>query len=268
VSELTELLITPAPQIERVALAIARDAYPAVDARHYLQELDRLAAPLYRAVVDRPALADRASWLVAYLFDELGFLCSASRPAEPRCSYLNEVLERRIGTPVALAVVVLALGERVGLPVDGIAIGGQLFVTLGGSPGVILDLSRRGRVVEPDPLGQLVGQRPGRDAGEPCHAERVSARDIALRLLLELKQAHQHLCNHPLAMVVCDRLVDLTNAPLHYRDRGLHALALGAPAVAASDLSVYLTEAPDAVDAAQVRRLLDQAEEGKRRPAH
>ncbi len=267
-NELTELLITPAPQIERVALAIAQDAYPAVDGRHYLQQLDQLAAPLYRAMVDRPALSDRAAWLVAYFFDELGFECAASRPAAPRCTYLNEVLNRRRGTPLALAIVVLALAERVGLPVDGIAVGGQLLVTLGSGLGVTLDLSERGRVVEPDRLDRIVAERQGRPSGELTRPERVSARDIALRILLELKHAHEHLYDHGLAMVVCDRLIDLTKAPLHYRDRGVHALALGAAALAASDLSVYLADAPDAVDAGQVRRLLDQAEQGKRGPFH
>ena len=80
---LTELLITPAPQLERVALAIARDAHPGLDVRSYLQHLDQLAAPLYRGLLELPSLAARATWLLHYVTDELGFACCRREPADP-----------------------------------------------------------------------------------------------------------------------------------------------------------------------------------------
>ena len=266
-SELTELLITPAPQIERVALAIARDAYAGLVERHVLQQLDRLAAPLYRAMVQRSALSDRAACLVDYLFGELELVAADRRTAPPECSYLNQVLERRQGTPLALGVVALALGERVGLPIEGVRIGKRYGVSLGGRTGMILDLSRRGEAVPPAPLEPQREGRHGDQGSVPPGPEPLNARGIALGLLLDLKHAHESRGDHAHALVVCDRLVDLTKAPVHYRDRGVHALALGAPAAAASDLSVYLAEAPDAVDAAGVRRLLRRAAEGKAAPS-
>ncbi len=90
----------------------------------------------------------------------------------------------------------------------------------------------------------------------PCAAR---PRQIALALLAELKRAHQLRRDHARAMVVCDRLVDLTKAPVHYRDRGIHAYVLGAYQAAVSDLIRYLTDRPDAADSSRVRALLDQA---------
>ncbi len=267
-SELNELLITPAPQIERVALAIARDEYPALDDRRYLQQLDQLAAPLYRAVVARTQLGDRVAWLTDYFYDELGFLGSPEGAHEPRSWYLNEVIDRRCGSSVSLAVVLMALGERVGLPVDGLGLAHQFFVRIGGVGGLCIDLLQRGRVLERSDLEALALQAFGAEAWDERQLRPATARVIALRQLLGLKAIHEYLGDHARALVVCDRLVDLTKAVDHYRDRGVHALALGAPAAAAADLTVYLTDAPDAVDAPQVRGLLQRAVAGKRRPAH
>ncbi len=267
-SELTELLITPAPQIERVALAIARDEYPGLDAHHYLRELDRLAAPLYRAILARSQLADRAAWLVDYLYGELGFVCIPDESQDPKRYYLNDVLDQRCGTSTSLAAVLMALGERVGLAVDGIGLAHHFLVRLGGMGGIYIDLLQRGRLLEPNHLKELATQAFGATSFDERQVRPATARQIALRLLLALKTAHEHLGDHARAMVVCDRLVDLTNAPDHYRDRGVHALALGAPAAAAADLTTYLTERPDAADGPRVRELLNRAVAGKRQPSH
>jgi regulator of sirC expression with transglutaminase-like and TPR domain len=78
-------------------------------------------------------------------------------------------------------------------------------------------------------------------------------------MLFNLQQIHERRGDHARALVVCDRLVDLTDAAFHRRDRGTHALALGSSRVAARDLESYLSERPDAHDADKIRELLEQA---------
>lgn len=60
------------------------------------------------------------------------------------------------------------------------------------------------------------------------HTAVVGARAVAVRMLANLKNSHERRGDHARALVVCDRLVDLTGAPELRRDRGMHALALGA----------------------------------------
>ena len=84
----------------------------------------------------------------------------------------------------------------------------------------------------------------------------VGARAVAVRMLANLKNSHERRGDHARALVVCDRLVDLTGAPEPRRDRGMHALALGAVEAAAADLRAYLNGRPDAKDAGKVAATL------------
>ncbi|MBN4050206.1 hypothetical protein JYT28_00460 [Desulfobulbus sp. AH-315-M07] len=89
--------------------------------------------------------------------------------------------------------------------------------------------------------------------------EPVGARTIAVRILVNLRRIHRMRGDHAAALVVCDRLFDVTRAPFHRADRAAHALALGATRAAISDFEAYLAAHPDAADAVLVRRVLDAA---------
>ena len=259
-AELTELLITPAPEIERVALAIARDAYPGLDPVRYLRQLEAWATAL------RPLLGlvgDLEGWgaaLARYLYRGLGFRCEAEQGCAPRCLQLNEVMDRRRGTPLGVTVVLMALGRRAGLDVEALGLPRHLLVRLGGASGLVLDPAHLGRRVSASELGRLARQLlPAEARGSAIALGAIDARQVALRLLAALQRAYEQRGEHGNALVVCDRLVDLTNDPRHRRDRGLHALALGANRSAAADLEAYLGAEPDAPDARQIQLRLRQA---------
>src|SRR5436305_9247612 len=94
---LTELADDPAAAVDlaAVALHLARDEYPDLDPAPYLDHLDRLAGRVKpRLRGDLPA---RAAALAAFLFDEEGYRGNTADYYDPRNSYLNEVLDRRLG---------------------------------------------------------------------------------------------------------------------------------------------------------------------------
>ena len=66
--------------------------------------------------------------LNAYLYEELGFSGNRDRYDDPRNSFLNEVLDRRLGIPISLAVVYLEIGRRAGLRLEGINFPGHFLV--------------------------------------------------------------------------------------------------------------------------------------------
>ena len=51
-----------------------------------------------------------------YLFGELRFVGNEVHYEDPRNSFLNEVLERRTGIPITLALVYMEVARRAGLP--------------------------------------------------------------------------------------------------------------------------------------------------------
>jgi regulator of sirC expression with transglutaminase-like and TPR domain len=256
------------PRIEDVALAIASDAYPQLDVARQLRVLDELAEPLAVPIAAARHTREAAELMSAHLFEELGFRGNETSYYDPRNSYLNDVLERRLGIPITLAVVMMAVGRRVGLSVEGIGFPGHFLVRFGGPRGHYADPFHRGKPLSRDELLELAerfdARGPDGTVVEPSEAlgaylRPVDPRAMASRMLSNLQQIFERAGDHARALVVCDRLVDVSGAPHHRRDRGKHALALGAMRQARVDLSAYLRAVPDAPDAASLQRDLERA---------
>lgn len=256
------------PRIEDVALAVASDAYPSLDVLRYERMLDELSAPLVESVAGASTTRRAGELLSAHLFDGEGFRGNEARYYDPRNSYLNDVLDRRLGIPITLAIVMMAVGRRVGLGIEGVGFPGHFLVRIGGARGYYADPFHHGKALSREDLIELADRFEARGPGgavvEPAEAlaaylRPVDARTMAVRLLANLQQIFERAGDHARALLVCDRLVDVAGAPYHRRDRGKHALALGAMRAARVDLSAYLRAMPDAPDRAAVQAALEQA---------
>src|SRR5205823_9498396 len=75
--------------------------------------------------------------LATLLFVTEGFVGNAADYADPRNSYLDDVLDRRLGIPITLSVVMLEVGRRCGLQLHGVGMPGHFLV--GGGPGEWFD---------------------------------------------------------------------------------------------------------------------------------
>jgi regulator of sirC expression with transglutaminase-like and TPR domain len=257
---LRDLLAQTDAPIEHAALLIARDAYPDLSIEASLAELDRLAAPLQARLAAATTPHGQAAVLGTYLYDELGFRGDEETYYDPRNSYLNQVLARRTGIPITLAVVLIALGRRAGLTIEGVGFPGHFLVRIGGPDGVYVDPFFSARVLSTEALERLLRRTLGSGARlEPEYLDASDTHAMAVRMLMNLKAIYESRKEHARALVVCDRLVDLTGLPERRRDRGRHAIALGAYAGGVMDLEAYLSACPDAVDASHVRAALEQA---------
>jgi regulator of sirC expression with transglutaminase-like and TPR domain len=119
--------------LARVALLIAHDAYPRMNPRAYLRRIDRLSATVRPRL--RGSLEARTSALAGFLFDECGFSGNSEHYYDPRNSYLNKVLDRQVGLPITLSLLAIAVGERAGLPVVGVALPGHFVAKAVGPTG-------------------------------------------------------------------------------------------------------------------------------------
>ena len=119
--------------LARVALLIARDAYPHLNPRAYLRRIDRLAEQI-RPRLTGPWQPAPLSFL-PFLFEECGFAGNTEHYYDPRNSYLNKVLDRQIGLPISLSLLAMAVGERAGLTVVGVPLPGHFVAKAVGSTG-------------------------------------------------------------------------------------------------------------------------------------
>lgn len=262
VTAVREELVSP----ETAALLIARDARPALDIDRELARIDEIAAPLGTLDPKAPA-GELAQAIAGHLYERLGFHGNEDDYFDPKNSYLDEVITRRTGIPITLAVLIGAVGRRVGVEVEGIGFPGHFLARIGGANGVYVDPFFGGRVLDEASLRRLASRMLGSPSRlSPSHLEPVGLRPLCVRMLINLKHAHERRRDHAHALLVCDRLVDLTSSISFRRDRGLHALALGANRAAADDLEAYLAaRGDDAEDGAAVRRALERARRGSER---
>src|SRR6185369_1512778 len=97
--------VDPPLDLAEIALHLARDEYPSIDVEGYLAELDAMAREAKHYL--RGDLPARVHGLCRYLFHEMGFRGNQKNYFDPLNSYFNEVLERRTGIPITLAVLAM-----------------------------------------------------------------------------------------------------------------------------------------------------------------
>jgi regulator of sirC expression with transglutaminase-like and TPR domain len=246
--------------VAELALELARDAYPELDVEAYLGELAGMAHEARRLV--RGNLEARVSGLCRYLFHEMGFRGNAQEYYDPRNSYLNEVMDRRLGIPITLSVVAMAVGARAGLEVVGVGLPGHFVAkAVAGGQEVLFDPFHGGRRLAPAECEALVEQVTG--VAFQATAASLGAlplRLIVVRMLNNLRAVYLHHGDFRRAVRILERLRQLDPAdPLLGRDLGICLLKADLPGRAIDHLSAYLAAVPQGVDAETVRQLLQQA---------
>lgn len=232
----------------RLMLEFSSDAYRGVDWLVCLAEIDRLALRAGDCLALLPAeasLRDRLQEVSRLLYEEEGFRGNRDNYYDPRNSYLNEVLARRLGIPISLGIVYMAVAQSAGLPVYGVSTPGHF----------VLGCQMDGETWYVDPFsdGDVLSQkacrrRVERINGEPGSVsdeqfEPATERDIALRVLRNLKAAYAMQSRWFEALPVQRRLTLLCpELPDERRDLGLISLRTGHVYRAIELLREYMTE--------------------------
>jgi regulator of sirC expression with transglutaminase-like and TPR domain len=125
--------------LDEVALRVAAHALPSLDVRHELGRIDRLAAECREPTLDG---------LLRLLFRDQGFAGNRADYYDPRNSFLNEVLNRRLGIPITLSVLAMEVGRRFGVPLAGVGMPGHFLVRDEVDPSVFVDAFGGGVVLD------------------------------------------------------------------------------------------------------------------------
>ncbi len=251
-------------ELARACLLIAEDAYPGLDIEKYLSELERLALRLRANLPPSAGADEKLIALNQFLFDELGYTGNAEHFYDPRNSYLNDVIDRRTGIPITLAVIYMELGRRIGLPLQGVSFPGHFLVRLRVRGGVlVLDPFAAGEPQSEDELRERLervipegatGRLPASDLPLEQFLEPASNRQILARLLRNLKAIYRETDQPARLLEVLDRMLLVApEAAVELRDRGLLYRRLECHRAALKDLSEYLEREPRGFDAPDIR---------------
>lgn len=174
--------------LDEAALLIAAEAEPSLAVDHYLQELDRLAAQFTKDHRFHAEFGIPVPALVNYIHQDLAFSGNISDYYDPGNSYLNRVIDHRVGIPISLALIHIAIGTRLEIPVTGISFPGHFLVRYGAEQGTVVD-PFSGRELSRADCQTLLRQIAGpRAILKEEYFLPAGPREVLIRMLDNLKQ--------------------------------------------------------------------------------
>jgi len=250
--------------LARACLMIAQDAYPGLEVERYLGEIERMAIRLRSRLPNTGGPQERVATLNQFLFDDLGFWGNTEEYYDPRNSYLNEVIDRKTGIPITLAILYMEVGRRVGLPLEGVSFPGHFLVRLrlrggmlvldpftGGAAQSEAELRERLQRVIPEGVADNL---PVAELPLDQFLEPASNRQILARVLRNLKGIYREADKPERMLDVLNRMLLVApDASVELRDRGLVYQRLECYRAALKDLTDYAEREPEAPDLDDVR---------------
>ncbi|MHB8670723.1 MAG: SirB1 family protein [Acidimicrobiales bacterium] len=171
--------------LDEAALLIAAQVHPGLDLPAELSRLDDIAASAAEPTFD--------GWR-RLLFGELGFRGNTIDYHDPANSMLDEVLSRRTGIPITLAVVGMEVGRRMGVALAGVGMPGH-FLLLHDDPGsgaVYVDAFEGGRLLDAEGCRERFGAVMGPEVPFlPAYLAPVGPRAILARMLANLRTVYR-----------------------------------------------------------------------------
>ena len=244
------------------ALLVAATEYPELDIDHQLAVLDSLSAGASLRLGEARDAIFCVNTLSEYLFDEVGFSGNNDDYYDPRNSFLNDVLSRRLGIPITLSLVCIEVGKRLDIPLVGVGMPGHFLVRHRDAEDLFIDPFHRGILLSEEECAERLGQVVGANiAWDPRFLTPVSNRDYIARILRNLKGIYLQRRDLQRALTMIEQLVVLQpQVSVERRDRGLVKYRLGRYQEARDDIQAYLESAPTDSDTEQLQRLVGQLE--------
>jgi regulator of sirC expression with transglutaminase-like and TPR domain len=173
--------------IAEAALVIAAETDDEVDISRSLDVLNA-TAQRFEQEAHNHEFGVSVSQLIDFIHQREGYSGNVRDYYDPANSYLNRVLELKVGIPITLAIVHIALGQRLDIPVFGVNFPGHFLVKYGNDNRLMID-PFSGRMLSESDCGTLLKQIAGPKATLRAHFfEVASNKDILLRILDNLKQ--------------------------------------------------------------------------------
>jgi len=244
-----KILELPEDKIDLIeaALIIAAEAYPDLDIEQYLQKFDELARRAQDYLGNVIIAKERVDQLSNFLFVEQNFVGSFKDYYDPRNSFLNEVLDRRIGIPITLAILYIGIAQRCGWNVHGINFPGHFLTKYVDEDEEIIIDPFVGKIISKDEC-QIQYQAIMRikNLHELHYLKPATSKEILTRILGNLKNIYLNREDWESALSCCERILLLEpQAFIERRDRGVIYSHLEYFSEAIRDFEYCLMNAPE-----------------------
>jgi regulator of sirC expression with transglutaminase-like and TPR domain len=251
--------------LARGALLLAKEEYPDLDVDQYLEKISALAREAEPAVRAGADTIEKVQLLSEFLFTRKGFEGNRDQFGDPRNSFLNDVLDRRLGIPITLSVLYIEVGRRLGLNLFGVSFPTHFLVKAVDDRGeLIIDPFNSGSILSLDEIRARLTQIYGQPVEvQPAMLKSVGARHILVRMLRNLKNIYNSGADWPRTLAALDRILMLDpRAAEELLERGTVYERLECFSAALDDFQSFLTQSPEhpAADGAResVVRLMRQ----------
>ena len=244
-----------------VALEIARDEYPDLKPSDWLARLDWMGEQVQKRVAEDAVAETKVEEINRFLFEDQGYRGNSDQYYDARNSFLNLVIERKLGIPITLSLVYLAIANRIKLPLRGVAMPGHFLVKyVGTCDPFFIDPFHRGEFLTRDGCESRVSQVMGvRVALSPDQLEPATDEHVTLRLLGNLKAIYVHETDLHRAVRVQERICTLRCDANEFRDLGVLYLRNGRPGAAIEHLERFRDMSPESEDSETAQQLLEVA---------
>ena len=247
--------------LAEAALLVACEEYPHLALNSYLNQLDQMANDVraYQKVGDTQF--DTLTKINRVLFKDYGFSGNTANYYDPRNSFLNDVIERRLGIPITLSAIYIEVARRLHLQVDGVGLPGHFMLKhRSDDQDIFIDSFNGGILMTREECLEFVTRTHGADkVNAKQFMNGVSTRQIVSRMLRNLKMIYIEAEAFEKALVMVELMV-LTDSTeeLLYRDRGLLRLHLRQFDGAIRDLKRYVRTRPLAEDRKNIEKYLKE----------
>ncbi|HVU71057.1 MAG TPA: transglutaminase-like domain-containing protein [Ktedonobacteraceae bacterium] len=268
--EFTSLILGNETSLDlaRAALLIAAEEYPYLDCNQHLMRLEELAEQVRARMASlemhpaHPPLTANECFDVLHamnsvLFDQERFRGNRIDYYNPQNSFLNRVLERRLGIPLTLSLVYMEVGKRLGLHIAGVGMPFHFIVRCDFQhASIYIDPYEKGRFLsEQDCRDRLAQIFKRQEDFDPSWLEPLTPKQLLLRMLTNLKNLYKHKGDFARALRACDRILLIDPVlPTELHDRGMIHFHLKHYSRAIHDLSTYIELAPQTEDVEEVRQ--------------
>jgi regulator of sirC expression with transglutaminase-like and TPR domain len=237
--------------LAEAALIMACEEYPQLELSPYLDLLDHIADVAQQTIHSSDSPKEIVGKVNGVLFERYGFRGNSQDYYDPRNSFFNDVLDRRVGIPITLSAVYIEVSRRLNFPIAGVGMPGHFIVKYAdGGEEFFVDPYNGGQILTREDCRNRLRDRYG-DGIEFSDRllARVTNRQILWRMLNNLKDIYLkgHAIDKCLSVVDMMLIVDSEDL-IQFRDRGLLRLRLRQFEGAGRDLEHYLQHAPNAQD--------------------
>ena len=181
------------------------DAILAVE--QYSSRLDLLAEEVCGRLGDEDMPLIVLQELLHVLYEKNGFRGNREAYYDPRNSFLNDVLDRRLGIPLSLGLVMLEVGWRLGLPLRGVNFPHHFLLRYKGDAFDLLIDPFEGKILFVDEAQSLLDRAyGGKVRVREAFLREASRRDMLVRMLGNLRNLYMTAEDAPHAAWVTERM--------------------------------------------------------------